>query len=220
MNFLDRRPKRDITPAMREAVLEDLPELAEIGHEELRHKCIDVWCLALSETGFLRVRDVPGESNPGQFALRSGDQATHLRGVTRIALSIAREFAAMDPRVVIDMDLVIAGGLTHDVGKPWEFDPENRRRWTEDPSASGLPSLRHSVYGAHLCIAVGLPEAIAHMALAHSHEGEGVIRSLECLIVQRADHLWWAIAGGCGLLEPGGDAILAGRRIAPRPLRG
>jgi putative nucleotidyltransferase with HDIG domain len=220
MNFLDRRQRRDITQAMRDAVLEDLPELALIANDELRGKCSEVWCLALSETSFARIRDVPGESNPGQFALRHGDQATHLRGVTRIALSIAEEFASMDPRVRIDRDLVIAGGLTHDVGKPWEFDPDNRARWTGDASASGQPSLRHPVYGAHLCIAVGLPEEIAHIALAHSFEGEHLIRSLECLIVQRADHLWWSVAGGCGLLQPGGDEILAARKIVPRALQG
>ena len=218
MNFLDQRPRREITQGMRDAVLEDLPELAMITHEELRRRCIEAWCLALSETSFARVSDVPGESNPGQFALRRGDQATHLRGVTRIALSIADEFAAMDPGVRIDRDLVIAGGLTHDVGKPWEFDPENRARWTGDPAACGLPSLRHSVYGVHLCIAAGLPEELAHIALAHSMEGEHLIRSLECIIVQRADHLWWSIAGGCGLLQSNGDPILAARKIVPRPL--
>ncbi|TPG57793.1 HD domain-containing protein [Roseomonas nepalensis] len=219
MNFLDRRPRREITDALRATVLEDLPELAQIGNEELRRKCIEVWCLALSESSFARVSEVPGESNPGQFALRRGDQATHLRGVARLALSIADEFAAVDPAVRIDRDLVIAGGLTHDVGKPWEFDAANRARWTGDPSATGLPSLRHPVYGAHLCIAAGLPEELAHIALAHSFEGEHLIRSLECLIVQRADHLWWSIAGGCGLLHPSGDAILEARKIVPRPLR-
>lgn len=219
MNFLDRRTPREITDAMRAEVLEDLPELAGIGNEELRYKCVQVWCLALAESSFLRISDIPGESNPGQFALRRGNQATHLRGVTRIALSIADEFTAMDPAVRIDRDLVIAGGLTHDVGKPWEFDAANRRRWTGDPSATGLPSLRHPVYGAHLCITAGLPEELAHIALAHSFEGEHLIRSLECLIVQRADHLWWSIAGGCGLLQPSGDAILEARKIVPRPLR-
>ncbi|HEY4250926.1 MAG TPA: HD domain-containing protein [Roseomonas sp.] len=220
MHFLDRRPRREITDAMRAAVLEDLPELEQIRNAELRGKCIEVWCVALAETSFARISDIPGESNPNHLALRRGDQATHLRGVTRIALAIAEEFAAMDPQVRIDRDLVIAGGLTHDVGKPWEFDAANRVRWTQDPSASGLPSLRHPVYGAHLCIAAGLPEEIAHIALAHSFEGEHLVRSLECLIVQRADHLWWSVAGGCGLLQASGDAILEARKITPRPLAG
>jgi putative nucleotidyltransferase with HDIG domain len=219
MHFPDRRPRREITEALRATVLDDLPELAQIGNEELRHQCVEVWCLALAESSFARISDIPGDSNPGQFALQRGNQATHLRGVTRIALSIAQEFAAMDAGVRIDRDLVIAGGLTHDVGKPWEFDAANRARWAGDPSAAGLPSLRHPVYGAHLCLMAGLPEELAHIALAHSFEGEHLIRSLECLIVQRADHLWWSIAGGCGLLQPSSDTILEARKIVPRPLR-
>jgi 23S rRNA maturation-related 3'-5' exoribonuclease YhaM len=212
------RPRREITEALRDTVLADLPELALIADAALRRGCVEVWCMALAESSFARVSAIPGESNPGQFALRRGDQATHLRGVTRIALGIADEFAAMDPGVRIDRDLVVAGGLTHDVGKPWEFDAVNRARWTADPSAAGMPSLRHPVYGAHLCLLAGLPEALAHIALAHSFEGEHLVRSLECLIVQRADHLWWSVAGGCGLLQPSGDAILEARRIVPRRL--
>ncbi|MGG5824033.1 HD domain-containing protein [Falsiroseomonas sp. HW251] len=219
MNFLDRRAKRPITEALRASVMEDLPELADIADRELRAKAIEAWAYALSESSFGRVRDVPGEGNPGMQALRRGDQTVHLRGVTKLALSIADTFLTDFPEARIERDVVLAGGLLHDVGKPWEFDTGNRRRWEGDPSATGLPSLRHSVYGAHICIAVGLPEEIAHIALGHSYEGDQLIRSLECLVVHRADQLWWALAGGCGLLQPSADALLASRKIAPRALR-
>jgi putative nucleotidyltransferase with HDIG domain len=216
---MDRRHRRPITPALRDSVLEDLPELAQIAHEELRAKCVEAWAHALAESAFQRITDIPGEANPGMFRLKRGTQAEHLRGVTRIALAIADDFATSFPEARIDRDIVIAGGLLHDVGKAWEFDPENRARWTADPSQAGSPSLRHPVYGAHLCILVGLPEEIVHIALSHSLEGENLTRSLEGLIVHRADHLWWSIAGGCGLLEKESDAILAGRKISPRALR-
>ena len=101
----------------------------------------------------------------------------------------------------------------HDVGKAWEFEPENLKRWAADKSQSGSPSMRHPVYGAHICITVGLPEEIAHIALGHSYEGDLMMRSLECTIVHRADHLWWSIAGGFGLLKPEGAAMLEGRKI-------
>lgn len=218
MNFLDRRPRRAITQALRDSVLADLPELAEIQHEELRAKCIEAWAYALSESSFHRVADLPGEGNPGMFPLKRGNQTAHLRGVTQVALSIADHFTTAFPEARIDRDIVLAGGLVHDVGKPWEFDEENRRRWEGDASQAGLPSLRHSVYGAHICITVGLPEEIAHIALGHSFEGDSIVRSLECLIVHRADSLWWAVAGGAGLLEPSSDPVLASRKIAPRPL--
>jgi putative nucleotidyltransferase with HDIG domain len=120
---------------------------------------------------------------------------------------------------VVNRDIVLAGALLHDVGKAWEFEPENLKRWGADASQSGSPSLRHPVYGAHVCIAVGLPEEIAHIALGHSFEGDLVTRSQECLIVHRADHLWWSIAGGFGLLKPESAGVLEDRKITPRALR-
>ena len=153
------------------------------------------------------------------FLLKRGTQADHLRGVTRTAVAIVDEFLASYPEADIDRDVVIAGGLLHDVGKPFEFDPVRRAKWKADPSRAGLPSLRHSVYGAHVCLAVGLPEEVAHIALSHSYEGDFVVRSLEAIIVHRADSLWWAVAGAAGLLDASSNSVLDGRKIAPRPLR-
>jgi putative nucleotidyltransferase with HDIG domain len=219
MNFVDRRERRPIIQALRDSVLEDLPEIAQIAHEELRSKTIEAWAYALSESAFRRVTDIPGEANPGMLRLRRGSQADHLRSVTRIALAIADDFASTFPEAQIDRDIVIAGGMLHDVGKAWEFDPENLARWRGNPSQAGLPALRHPVYGAHICLAVGLPEEIAHIALSHSHEGEFQTRSLEALIIHRADHPWWSIAGACGLLDSASDNILASRKITPRALQ-
>lgn len=219
MHFLDRRPKRPITDELRATVLEDLPELAQVTNEELRRKAVEAWAYALAETGFSRISDIPGEATPGVFALKRGSQAVHLRSVARIALAIADEFAGEFPEATIDRDIVLAGALLHDVGKAWEFDAENRARWDADRSQSGSPALRHPVYGAHICIAVGLPEEIAHIALGHSFEGDLMLRSLECLVVHRADHMWWSIAGGFGLLQPETAGLLKDRKITPRKIK-
>jgi len=42
---------------------------------------------------------------------------------------------------------------------------------------------RHPVYGVHVALLVGLPENIAHIAGAHSMEGENLERSLVAQIV-------------------------------------
>ncbi|AWL96818.1 HD domain-containing protein [Bradyrhizobium ottawaense] len=219
MYFLDRRLPRPITDALRATVLEDLPELAHIRDDELRRKAIEAWAYALAETDFPRLTAIPGEATPGVFALKRGSQAVHLRSVARIAMAIADDFAQEFPETTVDCDIVLAGALLHDVGKAWEFDPANRRRWDADKSQAGSPALRHPVYGAHVCIAVGLPEEIAHIALGHSYEGDLMHRSLECLIVHRADHMWWSIAGGFGLLKPETAGMLESRKISPRALR-
>ena len=131
-----------------------------------------------------------------------GDQTDHLRGVTRIALQVADEFIAKYPELNIDRDTVIAGGLVHDVGKAWEFDPVNRQRWKASQKQSGRPSIRHPAYGAHICLTVGLPEEIAHIAMAHSGEGELLLRSLECMIVHQADYTFWNTLLAGGQLKP------------------
>ncbi len=101
----------------------------------------------------------------------------------------------------IDRDLLIACGLCHDVGKPFEFSPRNQARWRKNPAAAGYPSIRHSVYGAHIALTAGLPEAVAHTAGAHSGEGELITRSLENTIVHYADHAFWFILERAGRLE-------------------
>jgi putative nucleotidyltransferase with HDIG domain len=214
-----QRTRRPITDEVRRTVVEDLPEVALIADDELRRLVVEAWAYALVESSFARIADLPAEGNPGVFLLKRGTQADHLRGVARTALAIADEFITTYPEADIDRDVVIAGGLVHDVGKPWEFDAANRARWTSDPSRAGLPSLRHSVYGAHVCLAVGLPEEVAHIALSHSYEGDFLVRSLEAIIVHRADSLWWAVAGAAGLLDASSNHVLDSRKIVPRKLR-
>jgi putative nucleotidyltransferase with HDIG domain len=101
----------------------------------------------------------------------------------------------------VNQDEIIAGGLLHDVGKSFEFDPERRKQWKAHPRTTGFPSMRHSVYGAYVALAVGLPERIAHIPGAHSREGQFILRSLACEIISVADHAYWGITGRAGLLE-------------------
>ena len=194
--------QRPITDALRRSVVEDLPEIEQIGNLALRHKAIEAWAFALSHSSFGRISDIEPGGNPGQNVLKRGSQADHLRGVAKLALQIADTFIAQRPEVSIDRDVVLAGALCHDVGKPYEFDPVNRARWAADPSATGLPTLRHTVFGTYVCLTVGLPEEVAHIACAHSLEGQHLSVSTECMIVRHADHAYWTVAGALGLLTP------------------
>jgi len=183
----------------------------------MRTKSIEAWAYSLAGSSFHRISDIPGEGNPGVMSLVRGSQADHLRGVAHLALATVKEFAATFPEIDVDRDIVLAGALCHDVGKPYEFDPENMARWNADPSRAGQPTLRHSVYGAHICLAVGLPEEIAHIALGHSLEGQHIGLSTECMIVRHADHTWWQIAGALGLLRP--DSLSSAERMSrPRTI--
>jgi putative nucleotidyltransferase with HDIG domain len=219
MNYEAGKLKRPITDAVRASVVEDLPEIKDIKDETLRIRAIEAWAHALCESSFQRIRDIPGEGNPGVFTLTRGNQADHLRGVARLAMKIVDEFTTAFPEVVVNRDIVLTGALVHDVGKAFEFDPKNLKRWKDDPSQAGNASLRHSVFGAHVCLVVGLPEEIAHIALGHSREGQHIGLSTECYIVRTADHSWWNLAGALGLLQPESMAGEADKMVRPRKTR-
>ena len=198
-------------------ILEDLPEIAEIQSADLREKVIDAWVFALERSSFDRVTDIPGERSPNVFVLKRGMQDAHLRGVTRLALAIYEEFKSVYPEAIVDRDIILAGGLCHDIGKTWEFDPENLKRWRERGDRYGEPSFRHSAYGTHVCLSVGLPEEIGHICMGHSLEGAHIGHSTECYIIRQADHAWWHVAAALDLCRP--DTIgFAGPNLRVRPL--
>ncbi|MET0186380.1 MAG: HD domain-containing protein [Achromobacter sp.] len=210
--------RRAVTSHTRDAVLADFPEILLIEDAALRALTVEAWSYALCCSDFERITDMPAEGNPGSPVLKRGTQADHLRGVVRLALRLADEFRSAWDDVVIDQDVLIAAAVCHDVGKPYEFDVKNRARWASDPSASGQPAFRHSVFGMHVCLTVGLPEEIAHVAVGHSMEGQFMGLSTECVLVRQADHCWWQVAGAVGLTVP--NTLGASHALSrPRALR-
>lgn len=191
-----------ITDELRQQISQELPEIAQITEQELRTRTIEAWAYAIAHSSFASIHDIPPAGNPGVQEARRGDQTDHLRGVTRLAIAIAQEMQTAYPELEIDMDTIISGGLLHDVGKAWEFDPQRRQRWNDRQKRYGRPSIRHPAMGAHICLTVGLPEEIAHIAMAHSGEGELLVRSLECMIVHQADYTFWNTLLAGGQLKP------------------
>ena len=190
-----------VTDALRERVRIELPEIEEISDLRLREKVIEAWAMALDGSSFGAISEIRPSGNPNTPPLKEGTQADHLRGVARLAMKMAEELTALFPSLEVNRDMLIAGALCHDVGKPWEFDPANQARWQDAPRRAGWPSIRHPGYGVYICLSVGLPEEVAHIAGGHSGEGELVIRSLENAIVHHADHAFWRILDAGGLLE-------------------
>ncbi len=188
----------EITDERRARIVEEMPEILWIGDEALRSGVTDAWAAAIASSSLSRIGDMKPSGNYDSRPLRTGTQADHMRSVTRMAVKIAEEMAGLFPGFSYDRDILIAGSLCHDIGKVWEFDPENVARWKADPRKVGMPSLRHPGYGIHICLTLGLPEAVAHMAAAHSGEGELLVRSLENTILHWADYTFWKVveAGG------------------------
>ena len=196
-----------IDQKQRQGVIEDLPYAEAIKNDELREQVYDAWAMSLSSSSFGRINDMACSAGPGGPELKGRGQAAHLDGVARIGAAIARALKEEVPQFDVDLNEVIAGGLCHDLGKASEYDPNNRERCEADHRITGLPSLRHPLFGVHVALTAGLPEQIAHIAGTHSAEGEHIIRSLAGEIVAIADETFWGLLRSDLLLEePSSDA--------------
>ncbi len=186
---------------LRAGVRKSLPEVNNIRDEALRDKVVEAWAYSLSHSEFTSIDGMKPSGNPDTPPLKDGTQSQHLRGVAWAAQGLADGLEKVHGNLGIDRDLLWACALCHDVGKPFEFSPKNQERWKKNIAAAGYPSIRHSVYGVHVALTVGLPEAVAHTAGGHSGEGELIQRSLENTLVHFADHAYWRVMERVGLLE-------------------
>lgn len=185
---------------LRAGVRRSLPEIEEINDVALREKVVEAWTLSLSESEFMRIEDIPPSAFPQSALMLRGTQTDHLRGVARMAVAMADQLEGLLGPLGIDRDILWAAALCHDVGKPFEFSHRNQERWQSRPGNAGYPSIRHSVYGVHIALTVGLPEAVAHACGAHSAEGELIYRSLENNLIHFADYAFWSTLERADLL--------------------
>ena len=186
---------------LRLEVRRNLPEVENIKNSDLKEKVVEAWAFALSQSEFTSIDQIKASGNPDTPPLKEGTQADHIRGVSCMAQGLADGVEAIHGDIGIDRDLLWACGLCHDVGKPFEFSPKNQERWLNNEAASGHPAIRHSVYGVHVALTVGLPEAVAHTAGAHSGEGELIKRSLENTLVHFADGAYWRALDRLNMLD-------------------
>jgi putative nucleotidyltransferase with HDIG domain len=191
-NLIMEQIKLDLPQDIRDGVVEALPLINKINDTTLRQQVIDAWALALVKNDYKRIEEIPGAGIPGGPIL--GNQAQHINAVTQLALAFVDILESTHNQSLnVDIDLLIACGLAHDVGKPFEFNPKHRARWESDYRPSGLPALRHTLYGVYIALTVGLPEAVVHVCGCHSPEGRLVKRSLPATIIHLGDEAYWQI---------------------------
>ncbi len=159
------------------------PELRLIKKKTLRDKVARVWDDAVALGGWK-----PGEVEKIPFTLlipgTKVGLVLHTRAVTQTAVKIAENHAENYGRAVkIDMDVLVAGSILHDVGKLLEY-----RKAGRGYARSRLGALlRHPFSGQALAYKHGLPPEILHMIAYHSKEGDLGKRSVEAVIIHHAD---------------------------------
>ena len=192
-----------VSDTVRRNVEEDLTMLKEIRDPELKRLVIEAWATSLTLNGFSAVHELQGSGMLDLLVLKEGTQADHLNLVAKISLAVGKALKEQCPDYEIDFDLLVAGGLLHDVGKPPEYNPENLKKWAEAPYREGNPPVSHAMYGYYICMLVGLPLRVAHIPAAHDQEGEmySMQRSLEAMIVHYADGISWFAPMALGKLD-------------------
>ena len=145
------------------------PEISEIEDPKMQQGVIDIWLDVAAATSWERLEDIPKNLKSESYR----PLISHIRGTTRMALSLA-EIAKEYQGRSYDRDMLISLCLLHDVTKILESEPDPEGLPT---GGSVLPArtseigkdLPHSAYGAHLILAKGLPTRLAHLVITHTH---------------------------------------------------
>jgi putative nucleotidyltransferase with HDIG domain len=171
---------------MRKRLLELMPEFDLIQDVDLREKCLKTWEGAIKETGW-----TPDDLAQMPFTLLinpcPASFIDHTRAVTLTAVRAAEVFAEIyGDRVPVNMDLLVAGGLLHDIGKLAEYT--KRDDGTTVQSYSGK-LLRHPFSGMELAARFGLPSEVLHIIAAHAGEGDKMDRITEATMINHADFM-------------------------------
>ncbi|MFB6170744.1 MAG: HD domain-containing protein [Haloarculaceae archaeon] len=171
-------------------VAEALPEVEEIADRTLREKVVDAYELAMDENDVDDLTAVPWRP-PDQERLGLGDQwlVDHLREVAGGALALA-ELLNDYRDAGVDTDVVVAGGLVHDVSKLYEF-----HGW-EQTDIGDL--LGHPYYGVYVAGRVDLPPELVAITVNHTGVTNVEPASVEAWLVRAADYASAAAIWGEG----------------------
>ena len=176
-------------------IAELFPSLMDIQSEDLREKVAAVWNESIT-TGCDGKGWTFDELRAVKFTLLAGDiEMTfieHLNSCVRQCIAIADVLdTAFTCEIPIDRDVLIAGALLADCGKPLEYDKD--AAGTIIKGAFGQ-ALRHPFSGVAMAYKHEMPAAVMHIIATHSHEGDKVQRSIESIIFHHADFVDFDIA--------------------------
>jgi len=177
---------------MRKEILKFLPEIKKIKDKDLKEKVILTWEEGIKLGGW-ETKDL--EKIP--FTLLLPDTkisiVEHTRAVTNTALRVSevlRKFYG--EKVKIDLDVILAGGILHDVGKLLEYKKEKGKIVKSEKGKF----LRHPFSGTNLAYKFEIPDEVLHTIAAHSKEGDHGGRTVEGIIINHSDFINFEVLGG------------------------
>ena len=182
-------------PYTADQIAELFPDITAIKDAGLRDKVAAVWSEAI-ETGaggkgwsFDELRAIPFTLLAGDIDLRFIE---HLNSCIRQCIVIADTLTTIYcGKIPVNKDILIAGAMLADVGKPLEFDRDANGKLVKGHFGD---MLRHPFSGVAMCYKHGVPAEVMHIVATHSHEGDKVERTIESIIFHHADFVDFDIA--------------------------
>jgi len=176
-------------------IAELFPDIVAITDTGLREKVAAVWSEAI-ETGaggqgwtFDELRAIPFTLLAGDIDLRFIE---HLNSCVCQCIVIAETLETVYAgKVPVNLDVLIAGAMLADVGKPLEFDRDANGKLVKGRFGE---MLRHPFSGVAMCYKHDIPAEVMHIVATHSHEGDKVERTIESIIFHHADFVDFDIA--------------------------
>ncbi|UCD92197.1 MAG: HD domain-containing protein [Methanobacteriota archaeon] len=159
------------------------PELELIQDVDLKSKVMQVYDEAMKEGGWTDLKPIP-------FSLLVETELgyiDHVRAVTRIAIESGK--IMKEGGFDIDMDVLVAGGLLHDIGKLLEYTTKEGKVVKSEYGKH----LRHPISGAILAKKFGLGDKVVNIIAGHSKEGDHGWRCNEAIIIHHADFTYFHI---------------------------
>jgi len=166
-------------------IRELLPEVEQIKDKDLQEKVIKVWEAACKLNNW-EVEDLLKIPFTLLIPDLKWNLIDHTRAVTQTSIQAAKvliDYYKGD--VPLDMDILIAGGLLHDVGKLLEYIKKDGKY----VKGTVGKLLRHPFSGCALAYKLGLPEKVVHCIAVHAHEGDGKPRCPEAVIIHHSDFI-------------------------------
>ena len=171
---------------MKDTFLETLfPAFLEIRNVELREKAESAMRLAMQAGGWTdeTIRLAPVTLNWENCDVSWVEHVTDVTGgcieaYERLAKYYRRHNAEFD------RDTVVAGALTHDIGKLTEFVISGKQ---EPVHGENYELMRHPLSGALIASKAGLPDKLVHLIATHSFEGDRSFQTAESEFVRTID---------------------------------
>ncbi len=158
--------------------------LDKIKNPDLREMTLDAWETAAKQGGWTKPEEIENMPFTLLTECHGINLIEHTIAVTKGAAGLAEAIKnSYNAPFKIDMDLIYAGGLLHDVGKLDEFELVDGKY---QKSFAGKCA-RHPFSGAIIASKAGLPLEIVNMIACHAKEGDGRPQRVETVLVHQAD---------------------------------